>query len=243
MILSRTLPSALKALTPVGLLLTLTLFPACTPHREEPLSVPRLPPDAQSFRLFNTTFQANLYTAAQAARTVFGLDGRTAGLLPVRCLIEHRGRTALYLLPQQSFLLDRQQRAWPLLTGDQVRNRLALAPLDDAARQAALKRLWGDGPWNGLAFGLWPAAAHARATSAGLLSRRADANPLSIDTRQTSVRPALSPYRVDPGQLAEAYLLFPDHPDLQQAVDLRLGLDIEGTRRAVNVPLKILDPM
>ncbi len=71
-----------------------------------------------------------------------------------------------------------------------------------------------------------------------MLSRVADANPLAIDTRQTSARPVMSPYRVDSGRLAEAYLLFPDRPDIQSAVSLRLGLDIEGVRRSVNVPLQ-----
>ncbi|MGI9213767.1 MAG: hypothetical protein ACR2HF_14970 [Methylococcaceae bacterium] len=220
---SRLTPGLLKRLMIVGSLIALIAFPACTPYRDQPVSAFQLPIGAQSIRVFDTTLLAELDVGVQAAYAVYGFDIRAAGLLPVRCRIDHKGRTPLTLHPQQTFLIDRQRRAWPLLTTEQVRNRIASAPLGVAARQAAYVRLWGAAHTSagGLAFGLWPDSSERDATR-GLLTRVKDHK-----------------YAVHSGRLADAYLLFPDRDDIRDAVSLRLGLDMEGSSRAVNIPITI----
>lgn len=220
---SRLTPTHLKRLMFVGSLIALIAFPACTPHREQPVSAFQLPIGAQSIRLFDTTLLAELDLGVQAAYAVYGFDIRAAGLLPVRCRIDHRGRTPLTLHPQQTFLIDRQRKAWPLLTTEQVRNRIASAPLGAAARQAAYARLWGNAHTSvgGLAFGMWSSESGSEATQ-GVLAHSKD-----------------NKYAIHSGRLADVYLLFPDRVDIRDAISLRLGLNIEGSSRAVNIPITI----
>ena len=239
MILSRRAATCLHRLMPCLVLIVLVWFPACTPHREEPVSAARLPVSTQSIRLFNTTLLAELYTTADGRP---GFDFKTAGLLPVRCRIDHQGRTPLYIHPQQSFLLDRDYQAWPLLTGEQARHRILAAPLNETARQSALRRLWGESPLapaSLLAFGLVTSAPAATPAVRGLL-RRPDSMPaLALDTRQMSGRASVPLYGIRPGTLAEAWLFFPDQAGSHGGVSLRLGLEIEQTRRSVNIPLTV----
>lgn len=230
-----------KCLTHCGLLIVLITVPACSPHKDGPVPVPRLPlVGHNTLSLQNVTLAAELYADARAASQVFGFDIRAAGLLPVRCLIDNRGRTPLIIHPQQSFLIDRQNLAWPLLTGEQARNRIATAALADSARHTALTRLWGETPGasgGGLAFGLHREG--IQQATGGFLGRMNSKRALSLDTRLSSARPRGPFYSIESGSQAEAYLLFPGRQEAQDAVNLRLGLEIEGYARSVNVPVSV----
>ncbi len=229
-----------RALICSGVLLALMTVPACTPHRDGSIPVVnRSPLQGPAISLGATSLAAEAYTGTGSALAVFGFEARSAGLVPVRCRIDNRGRMPVYLHPQQAFLIDRQNLAWPLLTGEQVRNRIANASLSDTVRRAALIRLWGEMPGStgSLAFGLWQEPQSARNGATGLLGRNDPRAALSLDTRQSTARPSVPVHEVGSGHQAEAYLLFPGREETLAAVSLRLGLEIEGIPRSVNVPL------
>lgn len=222
-----------------GVLLSLIAVPACTPHRDASVTGHRPPLQGSGISLGALTLAAESYADAGSTLNVFGFDARAANLAPVRCRIDNRGRMPVYLHPQQAFLIDRQNLAWPLLTGEQVRNRIGNAVLSDTARRAALMRLWGEKPGSigGLAFGLQQEPQSVQNRLAGLLGRRDQREALSLDTRQTSARPKEAVYTVEGSHQAEAYLLFPGREETLSAVSLRLGFEIEGVPRSINVPL------
>jgi len=238
MLLKTLFNNPLKLLLHSGWLILLTTVPACTPLQEGPVSPSRLPSRTSSVSLQAVTLAADLYTDRELASQFFGFDIRAANLLPVRCRIDNRGRLPVYVQPQQAFLIDRQNLAWPLLTGEQVQTRLNALAWPDATRSAALSRLWGTPPHSasGLAFGL----RHENdplLKNAGLIGRLGRQMDLSLDARQTTRRPHGLVHAVEPNDLAVAYLLFPDRADADSAVSLRLGLEMDGVARSVHVPL------
>lgn len=49
---------------------------------------------------------------------------REAGLLPIRLVVENRGEGPVKIVPRQTFFVDGEKRAWPLLTSEQAYQRM-----------------------------------------------------------------------------------------------------------------------
>ena len=75
-----------------------------------------------------TRFQALAYLDRRQAGQTFGFDILGSGLLPLRISIDNRGGSELKIIPRQTFLIDQDSQAWPLLTADQAFHRLEQTP-------------------------------------------------------------------------------------------------------------------
>jgi hypothetical protein len=54
----------------------------------------------------------------------FGFNIRKAGLLPVRFVIDNQAQARVSVYSAQTFLLDCEGQAWPLLTSEQAYDRV-----------------------------------------------------------------------------------------------------------------------
>jgi hypothetical protein len=63
------------------------------------------------------------YVDPKAAESALRFFARGAGLLPVRFVIHNQAHKQVSIAPGQTYLIDGQAQAWPLLTADQVYER------------------------------------------------------------------------------------------------------------------------
>jgi|SRR5680860_399002 len=193
---------------------------------------------------------AQAYVEPATAKSALGFDARSAGLLPVRFVIDNQAGKRVAVAPGQTFLIDAQGQAWPLLTADQAYERVkgevdVGETVAGAAKPAGL--LGAAGALVGAAVGIvtgenvgTAAAAGAAAGVAlggvggGAYANREVGRKISDDLARQSLRNR----RVQPGELAYGYLFFPGKNEANSATQLRLGLRIGNEQRIVNLPLQ-----
>ena len=67
---------------------------------------------------------AEAYLQADAAEQAFGFDIRGAGVVPVRFVLDNQSKGDIEIRGDQTFLIDADRQAWPLLTYDQAYRRV-----------------------------------------------------------------------------------------------------------------------
>lgn len=194
---------------------------------------------------------ASAYTDADQAETAFGFDIVGAGLLPVRIGVDNQSATVVKVNPQQTFLIDMDGQAWPILTAEQAYNRAAKAVelgtiTGDAATSAALLGTAGAIGSFALAVVLsrgiaTPVAQGAIAgASLGALTGGTDAvYGLENRVRSDLAHKALRNQRIQPGEMAYGVLFFPARDEARGARSVRLTLELDGYPQIVTLPLKL----
>jgi hypothetical protein len=179
-----------------------------------------------------------------------GFDARGAGLLPVRFAIDNQAHKQVSIAPGQTFLIDDQAQAWPLLTADHAYERAKVhvdvgEAVKGAAKPARLLRaaaaLVGAavGVVIGKNVGTTALAGAAASGALGAVGGGGHANQrvgckISGDLTQESLRNR----RVNAGELAYGYLFSPGKNEATPAKVLRLGLRIGGDECIVKLPLR-----
>ncbi len=73
----------------------------------------------------DTLVGAEAYSDAKKAEAAFGFDIRGAGVLPVRVVFDNKGKDPLEIISSQTFLLDIENNAWPVLEQNIAYDRLS----------------------------------------------------------------------------------------------------------------------
>lgn len=233
-------------------LLACTLLNACA-HREgqvAPIPMPGLSDDHVDVQGVRVTAVA--YTDEDQAETAFGFDILGAGLLPVRVGVDNQSLTVVKVNPQQTFLIDLDGQAWPILTAEQAYNRAAKAVelgviTTEGAKSAALLGTAGAIGSFALAVVLsrsvaTPVIQGATAGAAlGAITGGSDAmSGLENKVRSDLSRKALRNQQIQPSEMAYGVLFFPARDEARGARNVRLGLELDGYPQTVTVPLKSL---
>ncbi|QSA96775.1 hypothetical protein [Methylococcus sp. EFPC2] len=228
---------------------------ACSPQRDKlaPLPLPSSQNDHVDVQ--GALISASPYIDPRQAEAAFGFDIRGAGLLPVRFALDNRSNTVIRINPQQTFLIDLDGQAWPVLSTEQAYNRVARA---QELGTVALGSAQGAGLLGaaGLATGFaisvvtghlsgTPLAQGAAAgVLLGALTGGSDANyELENQVREDLARKSLRNQLVQPGELAHGVLFFPGQDEARTARGLRLSLDLDGYPQIVTLPLKVPPPL
>jgi len=189
------------------------------------------------------------YVDEDSAEAVFGFDIRNAGLLPVRFVVDNQSAGVVKVDPNQTFLIDEQGQAWPLLTAEQAYKRVSsTVEIGETLKGAATPSvLFGAaGAVAGFAIGvligesIGEGIAKGAALGAGIGAiygggRRHET--LDSEIRYDLQRHSLRNEKVGKGELAYGYLFFPGKDEAASARALRLGLRVSGERRIVNILL------
>jgi hypothetical protein len=228
----------------VGLLVAaaaLALLAALSPP---PAPLPKPEPAGIRAELQGVALAVEVLEAPEAARRRFGFDIRAAGLLPVRLAVANRGTRTARLNPPQTFLIDGQALAWPLLTADQARDRLAEKSAGGKpARSSLSARQWTEAAaiLTGFALDVFVRRRPAEVPTgwSGWLGslvegqREAPENQARRDLADKFLRnPPLRP-----GESAEAYLFFPGREEVRGAETLRLAVEVDGRVEVLRIPL------
>ena len=228
--------------------LLLTGMLACSTYHQKIPPVPLPGYAANSVNVEGALLAALAYPDPDAAETAFGFDIRGAGLLPVRLVIDNRSHNVIKVNPQQTFLIDRQNQAWPLLTSNQAQSRVASSvALGETLKSGVAGALLGGATAaiSGFAIGLvlqngYGPLGNTAAAGAGagaFFGGGSDPQALENRIRQDLNGKSLRNQRLQPGELAQGYLFFPGLEEAESAVALRLGLELDGYPQVVNLPV------
>lgn len=217
-------------------------------HREASLPPPQ--PAGHWIEVQGLRIAGQALQTADGAKQAFGFDIRGAGLLPIRLAIEHRGKAVAGIDAPQTFLVDREGLAWPLLTAAQARARLPAAVESEATGHRAAAAYWKNAPetLTGFALDLGIRGAPDPDLDEGSpynswwkMIRGLDAPAAEMRVRERLTRNSLRNPSLGAGQAVEGYLLFPGRADEAKAIAiLRLGLAMDGEVRVVEIPAEDL---
>ncbi len=221
---------------------------ACTTYGDKVAPVPLPSAQTNYVDVMGVKLVAYPYVDADKAEEVFGFDILGAGLLPVRLVIDNQSDHIVEVEPSQTFLIDEQGNAWPLLTAEQAYSRLKSTVEVGETFKGAVKPsvlLGAAGAVAGFAIGVLTndigegiAKGAAVGASLGALyggGRRHE--KLDSEIRQDLRQNTLRNQKVEKGELAYGYLFFPGKDEAKTARTLRLGVKINGKLKVVNILL------
>ncbi|MFP3984132.1 MAG: hypothetical protein ACLFV2_10635 [Desulfurivibrionaceae bacterium] len=191
---------------------------------------------------------ARAFTDKQTASESFGFNIRKAGILPVQITFQNDSEDQVSIEPDQTFLIDDDSQAWPLLSLDQTYQRSKKhVEVGETAKGAAVPSLLlgSAGAVAGAAIGIVTGSnvgeamgkgaavgAATGAVSGGAKSYTETGRKIREDIKSKS----LGNRAIQPGHLSYGILFFPGTPgeEAQSASRLRVSLKM-GTRQELVV--------
>jgi hypothetical protein len=244
------LPQALVAAS-----LAVSILASCAPYGERVAPIPLPSSRGDHIDIQGAQVTAQPYVDPKQAEAAFGFDIRGAGLLPVRFALDNQSGSVVRVNPQQTFLIDLDGQAWPVLTAEQAYNRIGRAVEfqeigKGAAKSATL--IGAAGAVTGFALGVLLGEGVGKTTlqgvevgtSVGAFFGGTDAAyGLETKIRQDLAAKSLRNQRVQPGELAYGVLFFPGREEARTARSLRLSIELDSYPQVVNLPLKPISPI
>jgi len=226
----------------------LIVINACAVYEDRVAPVPLPSSQANHVDVMGAKLVAYPYVEEDSAKEVFGFDIRNAGLLPVRFVVDNQSADTVEVDPSQTFLIDEQGQAWPVLTADQAYKRVKSGVEVGETLKGAVKPsvlLGAAGAVAGFAIGVLTenigegiAKGAAVGASIGAIYGGGRRHvTLDSEIRKDLQRHSLRNEKVRKGELAYGYLFFPGKDEAASARALRLGLRLNGERRVVNILL------
>lgn len=234
--------------------LALALLNGCAP-RDKVAPLPTPSNRADHIDVQGALITASPYIDSLQAEAAFGFDIRGAGLLPVRFVLDNRSGAVIRINPQQTFLIDLDGQAWPVLSTEQAYNRVARARelgviAQGGAEGGALGAAAGiaTGFAISLVLGQSIGSSLLETTAAGAMAGAMTggtnaATDLENRAREDLARKSLRNQRIQPGELAHGVLFFPGRDEARTARSLRLSLDLDSYPQIVTLPLKMPNPL
>ncbi|MEW6500723.1 MAG: hypothetical protein ACOY8P_01345 [Thermodesulfobacteriota bacterium] len=238
-------------LTVVASLGLILLVGACTyKDRVAPLNLPDAKRDvtvAGGLRI-----SAEAFTDAKKAEQTFGFDAHGAGLLPVQVTFQNDSQETVYVNADQTFLVDRNNKAWPILSLEKTHQRTqGHVDIGETAKETAKPALLlgAAGAIAGAAIGIVTGDNVGEAAGKGAVLGAAAGAILGgakgYATGGEKVREDLASKRLSggpilPNQIAYGVLFFPGmgKDEAQGATELRLALTIGRQNQIVRLPLQ-----
>ncbi|MEM8843564.1 MAG: hypothetical protein AAGB35_00800 [Pseudomonadota bacterium] len=231
-------------------LVTLALS-ACSTYGDKVAPVPLPSDQAGSINIDGVELYAEAYLDSEAAKNAFGFDIRGAGLLPVRFVIDNQSNKDAHINRNQTFLIDKKNQAWPLLTYDQAFRRvnesvemgeIAKGAVKPGILAAATGALIGAAV--GVVGGSSAGEAAARGAAAGVATGAVvgGANryqEVGKEIRQNLANQSFDDRIVDTGEISHGFLFFPGEQEITSVSALRLSLSISNDTQVVQMPLGV----
>jgi len=164
------------------------------------------------------------------AEGVFGFNVRKAGLLPVQLTLQNDGSMDAQVVANQTFLVDRQNNAWPVATLERTYERTkSYVDIGETAIGIVTGNNVGESMGKGAVLGT------AAGAIAGGAKGYGDAkDKLRDDLYSKSLKNSV----ILPGQIAYGVLFFPGMPEeAQSAKELRLQVNVGGRGQIVKIYL------
>lgn len=216
--------------------------------RVQPVSLPDSSPN--SIRINGLKLSATPYANPEKAKKAFGFDIRDAGLLPVQLVFQNDGTDVIDLIGDQTFLIDNQNRAWPVISSERTYERVK-KHVDIGETMAGTAKpgllLGAAGAVAGLAVGIitgenigeYAGKGAVIGGTAGVLGGGAKGWQDARGKIKQGLRDqTLKNQEIMPGQIAYGMIFFPGYEEEAQSTAwLKLTLSFSGDPRPVTLPL------
>ena len=229
-------------------LLALSLT-ACSTYGDKVAPIPLPSEQEGAINIDGVELFAEAYLDKDAAKKAFGFDIRGAGLLPVRFVIDNQSQVDAHITRKQTFLIDKKNQAWPLLTYNQAYKRvndsvelgeIAKGSVKPGVLAAATGALIGaaigvvTGSSVGDAAGAGAATGVATGAVIGGARRYQD---IGKEIRQNLASQSFHNRLVYPGEIAYGFLFFPGDDEIESVSGIRLSLTVGDSNLVVQMPL------
>ena len=233
----------------IPLLLMVMSLTSCT-YRDRVAPI-KLPESSPSMVVVNgLKISATAYLDEDAAAAIYGYDIRKAGILPVQLTFENDGTQIARINPRQTFLIDNENNAWPVLSLEKTHQRTSkyvdIGETVKGAGKPALK-MGAAGAIAGLAAGIVSGnnIGESMATGAvigaagGAIVGGAEASQSQNKTiKQDLSEKTVKNDPILPGRLGYGTMFFPGNRDSEAKTAHRLRLNIsfdETVEQVVNI--------
>lgn len=227
-----------------ALLITLS---ACATYDDKVAPIPLPSESNNAITVQGVSLLAQSYVDVDHAEDAFGFDIRGAGVLPIRFVVENLSDTEVEIRGDQTFLIDEQKQAWPLLTYEQAYKRINQhveigETIQGAAKPAVL--LAATGALVGAAVGAVTGGSSAEAAGKGAAAGAAAGavlgganryHEVGEDIRENLAEQNFENRGIAKGEIAHGYLFFPGDEEALSAHSLRLAIYINDQQHIVRL--------
>lgn len=230
-------------------LLAIMILTSCT-YRDRVAPI-KLPEASPSLVVINgLKISATAYLDKNKAADIYGFDIRKAGILPVQLTFQNDGEQAARIDPRQTFLIDEESNAWPVLSLEKTHQRTSkYVDIGETVKGAGKPSLLlgAAGAIAGLAAGLVSGNNIAESMGKGAVLGAAGgaiiggaeaAQKQGRTIRQDLAEKTMGNDQILPGQLAYGTMFFPGNYDSEAKTAQRLRLSLsfdDAAPEVVNV--------
>ena len=235
----------------VLLLLAMALLVSSCATYEDRVAPIRLPETSTNMVVVDgLKVSASVYINEAEAAKIYGFDIRNAGIMPVQITFQNDGSSSVRIEPDQTFLIDNQSNAWPILSLRKTYERTnKYVDMGETAKGSAKPAFMAGaaGALAGLAIGIISdnSVGESMATGAvlgaaggaiagGAKAAASSSRSIREDLADKSMKNSL----IRPGQIAYGTLFFPGTlgSEAETARQLRLSLSFDnGTGQVVTI--------
>ena len=236
----------------LGFLTLFTLFfglHACSTYGDKVAPVPLPSEQTGGLEVDDVGLYAEAYLQRDAAEKAFGFDIRGAGVLPVRFVLDNQSPGDVEIRGDQTFLIDAENQAWPLLSYDQAYRRVnehvelgetakgaakpaVLLAATGALVGAAVGVVTGDSAGEGAARG-----AAAGAAAGAVIGGAKRYQEIGQEIREDLAHDSFDNRNIQSGEIAHGFLFFPGDQEIASLDTLRVSININDTPQVIKLKL------
>ena len=240
------IPRLVSLFLSVFLLFTLA---ACSTYGDKVAPVPLPSEQTGGLEVNNVGLYAEAYLQPDAAKQAFGFDIRGAGVLPVRFVLDNQSQGDVEIRGDQTFLIDQDNQAWPLLSYDQAYRRVnehvelgetakgaakpaVLLAATGALVGAAVGVVTGDSAGEGAARG-----AAAGAAAGAVIGGAKRYQEVGQEIRENLAHDSFENRNIESGDIAHGFLFFPGDQEIASLDTLRISINIDDNPQVIKLKL------
>ena len=222
---------------------------ACSTYGDKVAPVPLPSEQTGGLEVNDVGLYAEAYLQQDAAEKAFGFDIRGAGVLPVRFVLDNQSQGEVEIRGDQTFLIDAENQAWPLLSYDQAYRRVnAHIELGETAKGAAKPAVLlaaagalvgaavgvvsGDSAGEGAARG-----AAAGAATGAVIGGAKRYQEIGQEIREDLAHDSFDNRSIESGEIAHGFLFFPGDQEIASLDTLRVSISIDDEPQVINLKL------
>ena len=236
--------------SPVFALLAFTLtLNACSTYGDKVAPIPLPSEQTGGLEVNDVGLFAEAYLQDDSAKQAFGFDIRGAGVLPVRFVLDNKSQGNIEIRGDQTFLIDAENQAWPLLSYDQAYRRInkhvelgetakgsvkpaVLLAATGALVGAAVGVVTGDSAAEGAGRG-----AAAGAAAGAVIGGAKRYQEIGQEIREDLAHHSFDNRSIDSGEIAHGFLFFPGDQEISSLNTLRISLLIDEQPQTIKLQL------
>jgi hypothetical protein len=222
---------------------------ACSTYSDKVAPIPLPSEKTGGLEVNDVGIYAEAYLKHDAAKQAFGFDIRGAGVLPVRFVLDNQSEGNIEIRGDQTFLIDAENQAWPLLTYDQayrrVNEHVELAETAKGAAKpavllaaagalvgAAVGVVTGDSAGEGAGRG-----AAAGAAAGAVFGGAKRYQEIGQEIREDLAHHSFDNRSIESGEIAHGFLFFPGDQEITSLDALRISIIINGQPQTIKLTL------